>query len=122
VLETVEAATGAAIPALNASGGPAGLDLWNRIKASVLQRPLRIPRVLDASCLGAAILAAVGANWYTTPAKAAQAMVRFAQQIDPDPHDRAIYEELFPIYTSLYPRLHDAYATLANRTTKEGIT
>ena len=64
VLARVEAATGARVDRVHASGGPARLALWNQIKADVLGRPLVIPRETHAACLGAAMLAAIGSGWY----------------------------------------------------------
>ncbi len=122
VLETVEAATGLPIDSLRASGGPIGSPLWNRIKASVLRRPLLVPRVLDAGCLGAAILAGVGAGWYASPLDAAAAMVHTDHQVDPEERDVALYDELFAIYVSLYPRLKDQFAELAKLRSMEGYT
>ncbi len=113
VLQLVEAAVGAPVDRVHASGGPARLALWNQIKANVLGRPLIIPQETHAACLGAALLAAVGSGWYAGAAQAAGAMVQFAQQVDPEPQYAARYDALFAVYTSLYPQLRVAYAQLA---------
>jgi len=114
VLQLVEAATGALVERVYASGGPARLALWNQIKADVLQRPLVIPRETHAACLGAAMLAAIGSGWYAEAAPAAAAMVQFARQVEPTARRAARYDALFALYASLYPQLRGAYAQLAD--------
>jgi xylulokinase len=121
VLEAVEAATGATIDHVHASGGPASLPVWNQIKATVLNRPLVIPRVTQAACLGAAMLAAIGSGWYPDALQAATAMVHSAHVVEPDPRYTARYAALFALYVDLYPRLRTAYAQLASIHTTEGL-
>ena len=113
VLALVETATGAWVARIHASGGPARLALWNQIKADVLGRPLVIPRETHAACLGAAMLAAIGSGWYAGAAPAAEAMVQFARQVEPNPANAARYDALFAVYAGLYPQLRGAYAQLA---------
>ena len=45
-------------------GGGSRSPAWNQIKAGVLGRPIRVPRIREASALGAALLAGVGAGVY----------------------------------------------------------
>lgn len=113
VLEVVERAVGAPVDRLYTSGGPAAIGLWNQIKADVLHRPLVIPRVTHAACLGAAMLAAIGSGWHTSAVPAAAAMVHSAQQVDPDTRHAGRYDALYALYASLYPQLRSAYAQLA---------
>jgi len=113
VLQTVETTVGAQVNEVHVSGGPASLGLWNQIKASILNRPVRIPQVTQAACLGAAMLAAIGNGWYVGAVQAAEAMVQPTQQVDPDPRDSARYNALFSLYASLYPQLQTAYVQLA---------
>ena len=113
VLQQVESTVGAPIDRVHASGGPASLRLWNQIKANVLNRPLVVPQVTHAACLGAAMLAAIGSGWYAEAHSAAAGMVQFAQQLDPEPEHVDRYQGLFTLYASLYPQLRGAFARLA---------
>ncbi len=113
VLTTVESAASTSVGPIYISGGPARIELWNKIKASVLRRPLLVPQVLDTSCLGSAILATIGAGWFDSAVSATRAMVHIARQIDPESDAADIYDQVFPIYTSLYPALQQTYAELA---------
>ncbi len=121
VLAVVEATVGAPVDRIYMSGGPANIALWNTIKANVLNRPLVIPQVTHAACLGAAMLAAIGAGWFADAEESAAAMVQVAQVIDPDPRPAARYDALFALYTSLYPQLRASFAQLAAITTSEGV-
>jgi sugar (pentulose or hexulose) kinase len=113
VLQAVEATLGAPVNRIYASGGPTSIPLWNQIKADVLNRPLIIPKVTQAACLGAAMSAAIGLGWYADAVHAADAMVHIAQEVEPDTRASERYEALFSVYTSLYPRLQTAFANLA---------
>ena len=72
-----------------------------------------IPRETHAACLGAAMLAAIGSGWYAGAAPAAEAMVQFEHEVEPNPAHAARYEALFAVYADLYPQLRGAYAQLA---------
>lgn len=120
VLQVVEATIGAPIERIHVSGGPATISLWNQIKADVLKRPLVIPQVTHAACLGAAMLAAIGSGWYAEAGSAAQAMVHTFQEVEPHTHASARYDALFALYVSLYPRLRTAFADLATFNATDG--
>lgn len=45
-------------------GGAAKSDFWLQIKSDVLNLPIELPKCSEASSLGAAILAGVGAGVY----------------------------------------------------------
>jgi sugar (pentulose or hexulose) kinase len=59
------------------------------------------------------MLAAVGGGWHADVAEAAGAMVHIDQQVDPDKAQAERYDSLYPVYTSLYPQLKDAFTRLA---------
>ena len=113
---------GDAIARVLASGGPASIPLWNSIKATVLNRPLVIPQVTHAACLGAAMLAAIGSGWYHAGGPAAEAMVQAAQQVEPETRFTARYDALFAVYANLYPQLRGAYGQLAAIHHSEGLS
>jgi autoinducer 2 (AI-2) kinase len=52
-------------------GGGSRSPAWNRIKADVLGMPIRLPRIREATALGAALLAGVGAGVYGSALEAA---------------------------------------------------
>jgi ribulose kinase len=101
------AEAGFRVDGLYACGGGANSDLWLQIHADATGVPLYLPRYREAAVLGAAICAAVGAGHYPDLSTAAQAMVSFERQIDPNPAHHAVYNDLFGHYVATYPALRD---------------
>jgi xylulokinase len=104
-IQSVEKAVGRKVHSLVAIGGGAASDLWCRIFADVTGKNICLPKNTEASALGAAIAAAVGAGWYRSFQEAASAMTGIRKQIKPDLNNHRKYQELFPIYKKLYPCL-----------------
>jgi xylulokinase len=99
-----------------AIGGGAASNLWCQIMADATGRSIRRSARLEASSLGAAVCAAVGAGLYETAAEAAGAMSgRAFQETNPSRDNRAIYADLLGIYRELYPGLRRTFAKLAGR-------
>jgi len=96
---------GVALHELHAVGGGARSELWLQLKADVCRTPLRVPRVTEAACLGAAMLACVAAGDYPDVATAAERAVRFDRTIEPNPQSAAAYDRRYETYKSLYPAL-----------------
>lgn len=76
------------------AGGASKGRLWPQILADVLQRPLAIPVVREATALGCAAAAAVGAGLFRDLAEAGKAFARFERTIEPEPARAAVYGEL----------------------------
>ena len=87
------------------TGGPAQMDLWNRIKADVFGRPLSVPQQPEVGILGAAMIAAVGLGWHESLPVAARAMSADVNSVEPDPGRSARYSELYEQYVRLYPAI-----------------
>jgi xylulokinase len=67
--------------------------------------PLRVPKVTEAACLGAAMLAAVGVGAYPDLKVAAKAAVQFDQRVEPNPRLQKAYQGRYAVYRRLYPQL-----------------
>jgi len=102
-IEGIERATGGRVSALVALGGGAKSDLWCRIFAGATGRPVVRSRSVEATCLGAGILAAVGAGLHPDVPTAVRAMTATADRFDPE--DAAVYDRLFHRYRRIYPAL-----------------
>ncbi len=91
---------------IRAMGGGTQNALWNQLKADVLQRPLHILSFQETGALGAALLAGVGCGVYRSLEEtvAVAAEVIQAQAILPDAQQAARYDDLFDLYTQLYPQ------------------
>jgi xylulokinase len=81
-------------------GGGARSDLWVRLLADITALPLRVPAVVEAGVLGAAILGGVAAGVHTLEEGRA-AMVGPARPVAPDPLAAARYGPLFERYRDL---------------------
>jgi xylulokinase len=107
-IHSVEKAVGWKVHSFIAIGGGAASDLWCRIFADVTGKNICLPKNAEASALGAAIAAAVGAGWYRSFREASNAMISIRKKIKPDAKNHRKYQELFPIYRRLYPYLKSA--------------
>jgi sugar (pentulose or hexulose) kinase len=74
-------------------------------KADIINRPIDVPAVEEATPLGAAILAGIGAGLYTDAQDAFKRVYKQGKTYEPDPDRAEQYEERFRIYMSLYPTL-----------------
>ena len=70
------AESGVPVTALRAIGGGARSARWLQLKSDILGVPIETPDVLEAGCLGAAILAGAAAGVYNSPAEGAGACIR----------------------------------------------
>ncbi|MDP8931399.1 MAG: FGGY family carbohydrate kinase [Actinomycetota bacterium] len=82
-------------PEVRAIGGGARNQLLLELKATVLGRPLHRLEVEEATCLGAALLGAVGADLYEDAAKAAVGLELEAEEIHPHSDQVAGYQARF---------------------------
>jgi xylulokinase len=75
---------GLAVSEIRNGGGGSRSDLWMRLKATILNRPIWLPQVVDSSCLGAALLAGVADGTFSDCSSAVMAMVRMERQYEPE--------------------------------------
>ena len=83
-------------------GGGARSPLWVQMVADATGRPARICDTVQASALGAGMLAAYGAGWFDSIEDAAAAMSAKTTAIEPNRHNAARYAELMELQGSLY--------------------
>lgn len=107
-----EAALGAPIERLRVMGGGSRSPLWCQIVADVLGRPVEVTRETETTCLGAGMLAAVGAGLHPDIASAAAAMSGTRETYGPQADTAAVYDDLYGVYRGLYPRLRESFAEL----------
>ncbi|HID88658.1 MAG TPA: hypothetical protein EYP52_02980, partial [Anaerolineae bacterium] len=105
-LEQLEEAVGHKAHSLHLCGGLAHSSLLAHIVADVCERPVRVPAVREASCLGAAVCAAVGAGLYPTLRTGAEGMVRWEPEVEPGPGARR-YRCLYAHWRDLLEKSYD---------------
>jgi D-xylulose kinase len=100
---------GMEISEIRAIGGGARSDLWNNIKADVVGKPLVTVRTAETACLGAAILAGIGASVFPSIDDACERMVQIRNRVFPDERNRAVYTAAYEKYIKLYEALEPLF-------------
>lgn len=108
-LERLEAATGRPVEHIRAVGGGARSELWVRIVADVVQRPVRVCSAGEVSAAGAALLARafLGGGDPTAVGEPA------GTEVAPDPAAGERYARLADVHRRLYPGLREVFANLS---------
>lgn len=105
---------GEPIDQLLAIGGGSRSRTWCQIVADATGKPVLCSDVVEASALGAAITAAVGAGWYADAHAAAAAMAaRGDTEFQPQERNADAYGRLLDAYRKLYPANREILETLA---------
>lgn len=91
---------GLVIKELRSLGGASKSRLWLQIKADVLNVPVTVTECSEATSLGAAILGAVAAKIFSSPAEGVEKMVKKGETIYPS-SDAAKYEKAFAKYKKI---------------------
>jgi xylulokinase len=94
VLQSLESAAGIKPASLLYGGGGSQSDVWSQIRADCLGVPLQRLAVVDAGCLGAAVLAAVGVGAFRGMTDAAGAMAKIETRFEPDPLQKDRYDRM----------------------------
>lgn len=101
------------ITTIVAIGGGASSQVWRQIFADVMGKRVVRADTVEASSLGAAICAAMGAGWFDSFHDAARRMSgKILAVSEPDPAAHARYGELFAVYRQVYDRLLPLYPAL----------
>jgi sugar (pentulose or hexulose) kinase len=104
-INAVEIETGTKVKEFIATGGGSASNFWLSIIADITGKVVCVPENKEASALGAAIAAAVGAGWYKTFEEAAKKMTRIKKRILPSKQNHKKYLQLFSVYKKIYPAL-----------------
>ncbi len=98
-----------------ACGGGTRSELWLQIHADVCQVPIYTTAIPEATALGTAMCAAVGAGMFDSLPAAADEMVRITREVAPRPELRVLYDELFDKYVKTYWALKEVMHFLATK-------
>ena len=111
--ERIEKRSKVPITELSVCGGGSKSDQVMQITADVFNLPVRRLGVVEASGLGAAILAAVGSGFYPDIETAAREMTSVGSVFEPNPESVKIYDELYKkVYCKTYRRLRPLYRAI----------
>lgn len=89
---------------VRASGGGTASPLWRQILADVLRAEIATVSTTEGAAYGAGVLAAAGADWFTSVEAAGDAWVRAMPAAAPGV-DADRYAEAHALYRDLYPAL-----------------
>lgn len=89
--------------------GEANSPQWTQLKADVLGEPIRVTQVLNASALGAAILAAVSAGLFSDLEEAVAAMVRYGPVTQPRAAEHERYAALREDFERTFEQLRGCF-------------
>jgi xylulokinase len=95
---------GIAVATLRAIGGGSRSDTWMQLKADILGIPIERTSITEAGCLGAAFLAGLGTQRYTSLEDIA-GLVTIDRVFEPRPNVGALYEDSFTRYLKIRERI-----------------
>ena len=108
---------GVEIAQVRASGGGARSSLWRQILADVFDSEIVLTNVTEGAAYGAALIAGAGTGIYRDVDEACERTIRVTDRVEPGPA-AAIYNDYYPIYRSLYPRLAPEFKEVSRVTAK----
>ena len=106
---------GLKVDSIYISGGTAKSDFWLQMHADVSNIPFYTTEFTEATMLGTAICAAVGAGFYKDLVEAADNMVRIDRVIEPNEKNHKIYEFYFDKYRKTYFSLRPLMYEMSER-------
>jgi L-ribulokinase len=86
---------------INAGGIPQKNDVLNRVYANVLGRPVLVPSKSVVS-LGSAIFAFLAAGTFKSVEEAQDRICPSHKVHEPEPSEKAVYDQLYPLYKDSY--------------------
>jgi len=107
IVNVMEEGLGMKAEKVVAVGGAVRNEFWMQNKADVVNRPIEVPEVEEATPLGAAILAGIGVGLYRDEQDAFERVYKPGKTYEPDAGLAAKYADWYPIYRQLYPTLRE---------------
>jgi len=86
-------------------GGGARSPLWRQIQADVYGKDVEILAAEEGAAYGAAILAGVGARYWSSVDEACDAVVRVATRVPPDSKSSSLMQRNYQTFRHIYPAL-----------------
>lgn len=96
---------GQKVSGIYSMGGGSGSDIWCQIKADVIGKKVETIPEKECACLGAAILAGVGAGVFSDIDSAVRKLSGEGRLFMPKQENRAVYDSAFAAYIDLYNSL-----------------
>jgi len=101
-LQRIAKFTGVKLQSITFAGGASNSALWAQILADVTGLKVKVPLVTEATALGAAFAAGVGAGIYTSIEEAATRLVSFVSEYEPNMQHHNKYKEQALVWGKAY--------------------
>ena len=101
-VDLVREATGNMPSEVIFAGGASKSDLWSQILADVLGIPVKVPKVKEATALGAAIIAGYGVGIYSDISEAAEKLVKIDKTFTPSAENHKVYLKMYEAWRRFY--------------------
>jgi xylulokinase len=116
MLEAMVADSVETVKGMKATGGATKNRFWMQAKADILGLPVEIPELYEATPLGAAMLAGIGAGLYQDEEDAIRAVYRSGAVFEPDMKKHEQYSDYYKnIYLKLQGALKEVNLEIFNR-------
>ncbi|MBX9693092.1 MAG: xylulokinase [Cyanobacteria bacterium] len=104
---------GTSVREIRATGGGSHSQLWRSIQADVFASDVLTINCDEGPALGVALLAAVGANAFSSIDEACQATIRVTGKTDFERQRAEFYQRAFTLWKCYYPRLKESFQEIA---------
>lgn len=101
-LKSIEAFTGIAIEEIVFAGGASKGALWCQILADVTGCKVKVPKVTEATALGASMSAGVGAGVYDSLLEASELLVEWDREYVPNKENYELYQQIAKKWQEIY--------------------
>lgn len=104
-----EEAAGIEVKDIRFTGGAAKSPFWCQMLADMTGKRIMLLQTSETGCLGAAMYAGIGSKIYKDAYDAAQRAVNITKVYEPNPDNKASYDEAFEKWTSAYEALNGRF-------------
>lgn len=94
------------------SGRGAKSFTWSQMKADILNVPVKVPKMLETTSLGAALLAGIGTGVFKNEQKCLSSFVQTGKIFVPDIKKHQRYMKHYSVFKKVYPALEEIFANL----------
>lgn len=112
IVDAMRGISGNPVKLLTVVGGGARNKFWQQTKADITGIPVEVPDVDEATTLGAALLAGIGAGVYRNMVEASRLTYRVKTVFEPSSKNKDLYHHLFQIYRKVYQKLKNLNSEL----------
>jgi xylulokinase len=115
MLTAFEDASGSSAEKIVATGGASQNEVWTQNKADITGKLIEVPAAAEATPLGAALISGIGTGIYKDAREAYNQTYNISYVCEPDLKNKALYDDYYGIYKSLYPDLKNISNSIYER-------